>query len=78
MIKDADVASALTTLNNDQCRIKEATTGARVNTPFIAIQKISTNTYLRFNYTTTDAPINAQIKVDVTWADIDNGEIVAV
>lgn len=78
MIKDADVASSLTTLNNDQCRIKEAATGTRVNTPFIAVQKISTNTYLRFNYTTTDAPINAQIKVDATWADIDNGEIVAV
>lgn len=77
-IKDADVATALSILNNDQNRIKEAATGARVNTEFIAIQKISTNTYIRFNYTTTDAPINAQIKVDCVWVDIDSGTIVAV
>ena len=77
-VKDADVASALTTLKNDKCRINEAATGAKVNTEFLAVQKISTNTYLRFNYTTTDAPINAQLKIDVSWMDIDNGIIVAV
>jgi len=77
-IKDADVASALTTLKNNQCRIKEAATGTKVNTEFLAMQMIATNTYLRFNYTTTDAPINAQLKIDVSWMDIDNGIIVAV
>lgn len=77
-IKDTDVASALSTLQNNQCRIKEAATGAKVDANLFIVQKISTNTYIRFNYTTTDAPINAQIKVDCGWADIDNGEIVAV
>ncbi len=77
-IKDADVASALSTLNNNQGRIKEAATGAKVNTEFLATQKISTNTYIRFNYTTTDAPINATVKVDCAWADIDSGTITAV
>lgn len=77
-IKDADVASALSTLQNNQARIKEAATGNRVNTEFLATQKISTNTYIRFNYTTTDAPINATVKVDCTWADIDSGTITAV
>lgn len=36
-----------------------------------ALTKVNENT-------TTDAPINAQIKIDATWADIDNGEITAV
>lgn len=30
------------------------------------------------NYTTTDAPINAQLKVDIVWQDIDNGTVTAV
>lgn len=78
IIKDSDVSSALTTLNNNQCRIDEKSTGAKVDADLIVIQKISTNTYIRFNYTTTDAPINAQIKIDINWADIDSGTIVAV
>lgn len=77
-IKDSDVATALSILNNNQGRIKEAATGTRVNTEFIVTQKISTNTYIRFNYTTTDAPINATVKVDCTWSDIDSGTITAV
>ena len=77
-IKDADVATALTILNNDQARIKEASTGNRVNTEFVAVQKTATNTYLRFTYSTTDAPINATVKIDCHWVDIDNGIIIAV
>lgn len=75
-IKDADVLTALTILNNDQARIKEAATGNRINTEFIAVQKTSTNTYIRFNYTTTDAPINATVKIDCHWSDIDSGIII--
>jgi hypothetical protein len=77
-IKDSDVSSALSTLNNASTGFKEPATGQRVNTEFLAIQKTATNTYIRFNYTTTSAPINAQIKVDVAWADIDSGTLTAV
>jgi hypothetical protein len=77
-IKDSDVATALSILNNASCGIKEAATGNRVNTEFIAVQKTATNTYIRFNYTTTDAPINATVKVDCQWADIDSGVLTAV
>lgn len=77
-IKDADVASSLTIQNNDQGRIKEAATGVKVNTEFLATQKTATNTYIRFNYTTTDAPASATVKVDCVWQDIDSGTIVAV
>lgn len=77
-IKDADVSTVLSILNNASCGIKEAATGNRVNTEFIAVQKTATNTYIRFNYTTTDAPINATIKVDCQWSDIDSGTLIAV
>lgn len=77
-IKDASNSTELSTINNDQARIKEAATGARVYTEFLATQKISTTTYIRFNYTTTDAPINAQIKIDLVFADIDSGDVTAV
>lgn len=77
-IKDSDVATALSILNNASCGIKEASTGNRVNTEFIAVQKTGTNTYIRFNYTTTDAPANATVKIDCQWSDIDNGSLTAV
>ena len=75
-IKDADVLTALTILNNNQARIKEAATGNRVNAEFIAVQKTATNTYIRFNYTTTDAPIDATVKIDCHWSNIDSGIII--
>lgn len=77
-IKDSDVLSALTTLNNDQARMKEAAVGAKENAPFIVVQKISTATYIRFRYTTTDAPINARLRIKISFADIDAGTIIAV
>lgn len=77
-VKSADVLSSLSTLQNNQARILEAATGVKVNADLYVIQKISTNTYIRFNYTTTDAPINATVKVGITFADIDSGTIVAV
>lgn len=77
-LKDADVANSLSTLQNDQCRIKEASTGAKVNANLMVIQKLSTNTYIRFRYTTTDAPINASLEIRCVYADIDNGTIIAV
>jgi len=77
-IKDADVTTALTILNNNQCRINEAAVGAKEGAPFITIAKTGVATYIRFNYTTTDAPINAEVKIDLTWADIDSGIVTAV
>lgn len=78
LIKDSNNASAITTIQNNQARIVEAGSGQHVELGFVAIQKVSTNTYIRFNYTTTDAPINAQLEVHVTYKDIDSGTITAV
>lgn len=70
-----DVATAeLTVLLNNQARISEVT-GNRTSQHFIAVAKTSAPTYIRFRYTTTDAPINAQLKIDCTWVDIDSGEV---
>ena len=77
-IKDAAVTSPLTVINNNQCRMNEAAVGVKEGAPFTVTQKISTNTYIRFNYTTTDAPINAQLEIHITFADINSGTIVAV
>ena len=77
-LKDADATVALTFLNNSQVRVSEPVTNAKSFSPFVVVQKLSTNTYLRFNYITTNAPINAQLKVDVSWADIDSGTFIAV
>lgn len=77
-IRDSDSATEISVLNNNQGRVKEATTGTRLRSNFLVIQKISTNTYIRFNYTTTDAPINAQVLIGITWSDIDSGNLIAV
>lgn len=78
MIKDSDSATALSTVQNNQARVKEAGTGARLFNEFLCTQKASTNTYIRFNYTTTDAPINATIQVGIVYVDLDNGTVTAV
>ena len=78
LIKDSNNASAITTIQNNQARIVESGSGQHVELGFVAIQKASTNTYIRFNYTTTDAPINAQLEVHITYKDIDSGIIIAI
>ena len=75
-IKDADVASALTTLQNNQARIKEVAIGGKANAPFLALAKSGATTYIRFNYTTTNAPINATLSIHLVWEDIDGGTVV--
>lgn len=75
-IKDADVTTALTTINNSQCRMNEAAVGAKEGAPFTVMQKALTNTYIRFNYTTTDAPINAKLAIQLVFADINAGTII--
>lgn len=77
-IRDASSASILTVVNNDQTRITEAASGPQIRTDWLATQKAATNTYIRFNYATTDTPIDAQLKIDIVWVDIDNGAIASV
>jgi hypothetical protein len=77
-IKDANAATVLSVLNNDQGRIKEAASGNKTASPFLVMKKTSANTYIRLTYTTTDAPINATVEIHCSWVDINGGQIIAV
>jgi len=77
MIKTTVASTLLTVLDNATAAFYEVA-GTKVPQAFYAVKKATADTFIRFNYTTTDAPINAQIKIDIVWADIDSGTITAV
>jgi hypothetical protein len=58
--------------------IEQTYEGADVFSRFVLSQKNSTATYIRFTYSTTDAPINAQLKVYVEYNPLNGGTLVAV
>lgn len=78
IIKNSNASTELTTINNNQARVTEGGTGTKSFQEFLVTQKEATNTYIRFIYSTTDAPINAQVAIHLNYADIDNGTITAV
>jgi len=51
----------------------EPASGNKSFAPFTITQKTGTDTFIRFTYTTTDAPINAQIDWEVRWDGHDDG-----
>jgi hypothetical protein len=57
--------------------IEQTYEGSDVFSRFIVTQKNSANTYIRFTYTTTDAPINTQLKVYVEYHSLNGGTLVA-
>ena len=77
MLKTATASSALTINLNDQVRMVEVS-GNKTSQGFAATAKTGVTNYLRFTYTTTDTPINAQIEVHVEFADIDSGTFTPV
>jgi len=79
LLKDKALANAITVANNDQGRIVEAS-GAPAYFQFTVVQKTATNTFIRMQYTTTDAPIDAQIEWHCIWrpGPDDAGTLVAV
>jgi hypothetical protein len=60
----------------DQCRVLEAQN--RIAVPFIVTQKNGADTFIRFNLTTTDAPIDFTFDVYFVWRPLDGGHIEAV
>lgn len=76
--KTKDVSVALTTANNAAGNYVEPSSDKNTFQPFIAIQKTGTDTFIRFTYTTTDAPINATLEIHIEFSDSDTGTIVAV
>lgn len=74
-----DSSVAISAENASQCRLIEASTGPKESQGFTLTQKNGSNTYVRFQYSTTDAPINAQIKAHCDWIPVcDTGSLTAV
>ncbi|MHC4575101.1 MAG: hypothetical protein ACYS76_13380 [Planctomycetota bacterium] len=68
--------AAMTVLNADEVRMFEAAN--RTAVPFIAVQKAGADTYVRFNLTTTDSPIDFTMDVYFRWRPLDGGSVEAV
>jgi len=77
LIKDALLAQPFDVADNANGIVLEAGVN-RLFTGFAVVQKTGANTYIRFTYTTTDAPIDAAIKVYCEYRPLNGGTLVAV
>jgi hypothetical protein len=57
----------------DQCRMSEVLSTPIVGLPFTVTQKNGADTYIRFHYTTTDAPIDFVMLLRFCWSPVDGG-----
>ena len=79
IIKDGLAANAFAVNDATAGSITEQTyEGSDVFSRFIVTQKTGANTYIRFTYTTTDAPIDAALTVYIEFHPLDGGTLVAV
>jgi hypothetical protein len=62
-LKNAAKTVTMAVLDNATCVVEEGASLAKVYAPFEIIQKTGVNTYVRFTYTTTDSPIDAQLEI---------------
>ena len=78
--KEAIKTSTMTVLNPATILVTEPATDKKIFTPFIITQKTAADTFIRFNYTTTDAPASAvfTIYVEYRTPPAGGGTIVAV
>lgn len=74
--KTQDASASMANANNSVGNYVETTTDKNALQQFFAIQKTGTNTYIRFTYTTTDAPINAEFEFHIEFSDGDTGTII--
>lgn len=58
---------------SDECRMLEATN--KIGQPFSVTQKYNTNTYIRFNFSTTDDPISLKMRVIFNWVPSNGGNL---
>jgi len=66
-VKDGAVANDFSVCDNVAGAICEPASGNRAFAPFLLTQKTGANTFVRFTYTTTDAPINAQLRIEIRY-----------
>lgn len=77
MVKDATVGTVLKVSDNVAGVVTEGSS-TKIFDQFFITQKTGANTYLRLTYTTTDAPINAEITVYADYIPVGSGTLVAV
>lgn len=76
-VKNADASVVVAVADNAAGKVTEPPAN-RAFFPFIVTQKTGANTYIRFNYTTTDAPANATATIYVEYRPMGIGTLVAV
>lgn len=77
-IKDEDDSSAITVVRADQVRVTEPAAGKKAHQPFELTAKSGQTDIVRLNYTTTDTPINATLKVCVDYCLVNGGSMAVV
>ena len=75
MFKTGLASVVLKLADNIICVVSEAAADKKIFNECILTQKTVTNTYIRFTYTTTDAPIAAKIFWHVRYRGLDNGGV---
>ena len=65
--KEAIKTVTMTVIDNVAGSVTEPTTEKKQFTPFIVTQKTGADTFIRFNYTTSDAPIDAVLTIYVEY-----------
>lgn len=68
--------SGMTVQNNSFGIFVEETSSKQQFQEFFLIQKAATSTYVRFSYTTTDAPINAELEIFIEYVDNDYSSVI--
>lgn len=74
--KDKAISETYTVLLADQARVAEAATKGAV--PFYVNQKNGVDTFIRFNFTTTDAPVSFKMTVWFEYQEINGGTLTLV
>lgn len=72
------LASVDLAVSNNATTIVAEATGNKLFSESEITQKLSTNTFIRFHYASTDTPINAQLTLYCEWRGMDGGTLVAV
>ncbi len=76
--KTATAGNTMSIANNATGVVIEPVADKRAFNRFFITQKIGVNTYIRFTYTSTDTPANAQIKVWAEYRAMNSGTLVSV
>lgn len=76
--KDKVVTQAYSVYQADQCRCSEVLDAKKIGKPFTVIPKNGADTFIRMNYTTTDAPVDFTMFLKFSYEPLDSGYLVCL